>query len=104
MHSISHITILSAGKVMSSLMALVAIIYSLFFLLISLALGAFPGLLLWQKALFFAFMLFIFPALNAVAGFISGSIIAVIYNLIAKHFGGLVVELTPETETKKQEG
>lgn len=101
MHHISRITLLSAGKIFALVMAIAAFFYAIIFILISLGFGAFPFLKIWQVALFFAFMIFIFPAINAMVGFISGVIMAWMYNIIAKYFGGLKIELTPETQVKK---
>lgn len=101
MHHITHITLVSMGKTLALIMALMTIVYSIFFILISLAFGAYPSLELWQKLLFFAFMLLILPAINAMVGFLSGAIMAWMYNTIAKYFGGLKIELTPETTVKK---
>ena len=47
--------------------------------------------------IFFIISAFLYPVFAAIVGFIGGAITASLYGLFAKSFGGVTIELGPET-------
>jgi hypothetical protein len=94
MQEIKSVYILSVGKISGIVYASMVLLFIPFFLVIGLSL--IPG----QKeaaiggAMFLVFAL-IAPFLYGFMGFVMGVFMAWIYNLVAKRFGGIKLELQP---------
>lgn len=92
---VRSIGVLSLGKIMGALYAVMGLIFGAFFALFWLAgfgmasdeMGAFGGLIFGAGAVIF------FPLFYGILGFITGLISAFVYNLIAGWFGGLELDI-----------
>ncbi len=92
---VRRVGVLSLGKMLGCLYALLGLIFGAFFSLLSLA-GAFASSQNTQSAipiLFGAGAIIVLPIFYGLAGFIGGIIVAALYNLIAGIAGGVEVEL-----------
>jgi hypothetical protein len=103
MQKINKIGVMSLGKILGFLYALLGLIFGgLFSLgiivgsLFSRAEGA-GGSITWAIAL-----LFLVPAFYGALGFVFGLLTAWLYNLAAKYIGGLEIEMEVKSETPQQ--
>lgn len=97
-HELKNVNPLAAGKVMGLLYAAMMLLFLPFCLLfivigiVSVANGSKDGYGMIGMGVFFFFS----PLIYGVLGFICGFVGALIYNLIAGKFGGLVFEAVPK--------
>lgn len=91
---VRRVGVLSLGKMLGCLYALLGLIFGAFFSLLSLA-GAFSSQNTQSAIpiLFGAGAIIVLPIFYGLAGFIGGIIVAALYNLIAGIAGGIEVEL-----------
>ena len=80
-----RISILQSGKIITAIQFLVGLIYTL----IGIPMIVFGDPLLRSMGVVYLFM----PVIAPIIGFIVFIIIAAIYNCLAKHFGGIEVEV-----------
>lgn len=94
---IRSVGVLSVGKVMGIIYAILGLIIGGIFALFSLAIGAAAGPR-GQPAgfgmMFGVFAIVLWPVFYGVAGFIGGLILGGLYNLVAGMAGGIEIELT----------
>ncbi|MGH9754146.1 MAG: hypothetical protein ACREA2_15315 [Blastocatellia bacterium] len=93
---VKRVRVLSVGKVMGVLYALIGLIAGALFSLASLAgsvLGAAGGQENPFAILFGLGSVVFFPVFYGIFGFIGGIIMAALYNLVASIIGGIEVEL-----------
>ncbi len=88
---LKKIHVLSMAKIYSISMALIGLIFGIFFALISLVAGPLATQSMMFGSFGFGFII-ILPIFYGALGFFAGLLTAFIYNLIAKSFGGLEVE------------
>ncbi len=80
----------SLAKIYSLGLGLIGFVLGLIIAIFSLALGSMSGMA------FFAFgvaAIIVLPILFGLVGLVAGALTAVVYNLIAQHFGGIEVEV-----------
>jgi hypothetical protein len=96
MHSVKSIGVLSFAKISAAVYGALGLLFMPIFLLMSLA-GAFAGPrhnpLAGALGVAFALLM---PVFYAVIGFISGLVGSLVYNLVARWFGGIEIELQPK--------
>ena len=93
---LKQVGVLSAGKINGILSAAMGLIFGFFmsiFSLIGMAAGASGDGGTIFGALFGIGSIILFPLFYGIFGFIFGAIAALIYNAIAKFFGGLEIKL-----------
>ena len=88
---IKRIGVGSVGKIFGSLYALIGLILGIIISLISL-IGGSLGVMLSVSTIFGMGAIITLPIMYGIIGFISGSIMAFLYNLIAGLIGGIEVE------------
>lgn len=92
-----RIGVLSVGKVMGSLYALVGLIFGLIFSLVAMmgaAIGSFEGGdEAWIGAIFGIGAIFFLPVFYGLMGFLGGLLMSALYNLVAKIVGGVELHL-----------
>lgn len=102
MQTIKSLGVLSVGKIMGILYALMGLLVAPVFLLFS-AIGALAGQKESQMGLVFAVIFTIFvPIFYGGIGFIGGVIMAFLYNLIASRLGGIEIELQSPASPQPQ--
>ena len=89
---IKRIGVVSAGKILGLLYALMGLIFGIIVSLISLIGGVFLKGAPSVSAIFGIGAIIYFPIMYGIMGFISGAIMAFLYNLIAGWIGGIEVE------------
>jgi hypothetical protein len=86
----------SLGKMLAIIWAIFGFIAGLF---AAIGLGATTGLtpiagtMPWLPAAVGAFAIVLFPIVFAIMGFVAGVVCAFIYNVVAKRFGGVMLDL-----------
>ena len=93
MVKIKKIGVLSLGKILGILYAIIGLIMGIFFTLFALVgLVSSSGGLGTLRILFGVGAIILLPIFYGVLGFVSGILMAFIYNLVASWIGGLEVE------------
>lgn len=91
MKTVSRIDVLSCARmnaiVTGFIGGVIAALYALMILLGGLAMGRFAYVLIGLAVIIFV------PLLYGLVGFVFGALIAAVYNLVAKKFGGIKIEL-----------
>jgi hypothetical protein len=97
---LTRIGVVSTGVTLAALYAIIGIIYALIYA----AILAFFGALISSKSASPAgvaimgvgaiFIVVVFPIFFAVAGFIGGALMALVYNFVAKYTGGISFEVS----------
>ena len=97
-HNVRRIGVLSLGKVMGSIYAMIGLIIGAIFTVVAL-LGSVIGSIATDSGepllgiLFGVGAIIIFPLFYGLIAFLMGMLVAAIYNLAARFTGGLEVEL-----------
>lgn len=93
---IKSIGVLSVGKLMAFLYAVLGLLFGILFSLFSLVGAAIGGRDAGPIMLVFGIGAFIFfPIFYGIIGFLAGIISSALYNLVASIVGGIEVELKP---------
>ncbi|MBU7019238.1 MAG: hypothetical protein HXS44_17140 [Theionarchaea archaeon] len=97
MKEIRRIDVVSLAKVEGALGAVIGLIIGIFAALIGIAMGGFAEMAGMDVPGFGLFMgvgaIIFVPIIYGVGGFISGLIVAALYNLVAGWIGGIKIEL-----------
>ena len=92
MITIKRVGVVSVGKILGLLYALMGFILGIIVSLISLIGGAFVEEAIISSTIFGIGAIIYFPIMYGIMGFISGVIMAFLYNLTAGWIGGIEVE------------
>ncbi len=92
MRRITKIKLLSLAKILSVVFLVLGIFNGLFYLIILpwIRTGKFVGF--ESSPGIFLFLFLIFPLTFAVIGFVTGILLALVYNFAARRFGGVEIE------------
>lgn len=104
---IEKVGVFSLAKVQAILAAFIGLIIGTFYTILSILINSWsiPIIVSEQDKMIIrtlgAMEIIIFPIIYGVVGFISGAVIAFLYNLIAKWVGGIEIELESKKIEKK---
>lgn len=94
MQEIKSIDIMSWAKIHALFGIVFGLIYGIMFALMGAAIGLSKGMPGVEA--FGALSIIMFPIIFAICGFISGAIMALLYNFFAGKIGGVQVDLAPK--------
>ena len=100
MKEIKRVDIMSCAKVSAALGAIVGFIAGLIVTIVSLAVGSMAAYIPdatatapWLMGMMGALSIIVMPILYAITGFVSGAIMAFLYNIVAEKIGGVEIDI-----------